>query len=346
MSGNGNHDSAQAPRSGNARRRGDGGERAMVPPAQPRSYYGKPVVKQPVWTWEIPVYFFVGGTAGAAAPLAHAAEVAGHDRLALRASLIALGGALVSPALLISDLGRPARFLNMLRMLKITSPMSIGSWILAGFAPAAGVAAGRQVLGVLPRAGGAAQVGTTLLGPYLSTYTAALVANTAIPVWHEARHQLPFVFAGSSMASAGGAAAIATPTSEAGPARALAIGGAALSLGATWAMERRLGALGEPYHRGEAGRFARLAKGLAGTGATVVAIAGRRRAGAAAGGALLLAGSACERWAIYKAGFASAQDPRYTVGPQRERADAARVRRDEAAERQPAQARTPHASGS
>jgi Polysulphide reductase, NrfD len=314
----------QQARSEAGRRRKSGGERAMVPPAEPRSYYGRPVIKAPVWTWEIPVYFFVGGMAGASAPLAHAAELAGHEELARKASLVALGGALVSPVLLISDLGRPERFLNMLRMVKPTSPMSMGSWILAGFGPAAALAAARQVLGVLPGPGRAAQLGATALGPYLSTYTAALVANTAVPAWHEARHQLPFVFAGSSMASAGGAAAALTPSREAGPARALAVGGAALSLGATMAMERRLGDLGEPYHQGTAGRFAKLAKGLTAAGAVVMAAAGRRRAGAIAGGALLLAGSAAERWAIYKAGFQSAQDPKYTVGPQRERAEGAR----------------------
>lgn len=304
------------------RRRGRGAERAMVPPAEPRSYYGRPVIKQPVWTWEIPAYFFIGGMAGASAPLAHAAELAGHEELARTASVIALGGALVSPVLLVSDLGRPARFLNMLRMVKPTSPMSLGSWILAGFGPATAVAAARHVLGVLPGVGRVGQVGATALGPYLSTYTAALVANTSVPAWHEARHQLPFVFAGSSMASAGGAAAALTSSRESGPARALAVGGAALSLSATVAMERRLGGVGEPYHEGTAGRFAKLAKGFTVAGAAVMAAAGRKRASAVAGGALLLAGSACERWAIYKAGFQSAEDPTYTIGPQRERAGA------------------------
>src|SRR5204862_3440317 len=96
------------------------------------SYYGRPILKEPVWTPEIPIYFFAGGMAGAAAAAAWLAEIRGNDDLARRAWLVALGGATASPALLISDLGRPARFLNMLRMFKVTSPMSVGSWILAG----------------------------------------------------------------------------------------------------------------------------------------------------------------------------------------------------------------------
>lgn len=87
-------------------------------------------------------------------------------------------------------------------------------------------------------------------------------------------------------------------------------------------MERRLGDLAEPYHRGAAGRYARLAKGLSTAGAVVIATGRGRRGGTAAGGAMVLAGAVLERWAVFKAGFQSALDPRYTVDPQRARADA------------------------
>jgi hypothetical protein len=128
------------------------------------------------------------------------------------------------------------------------------------------------------------------------------------------------VFAGSAAASAGAAAILSTPAADAGPARRLAVAGAALELGAVQAMERRLGALGEPYHQGPAGRLARLAKGCTAAGAGLVVLGGRRRrAVTAAGAVLVLAGSACERWAVYKAGFQSARDPRYIVEPQRAR---------------------------
>jgi Polysulphide reductase, NrfD len=293
---------------------------AMVPEAEFRSYYGRPIIKEPVWTWEVPWYFFVGGVAGASAPLGLGARLAGNHRLATNAFAVSGVGVTLGVPLLVSDLGRPERFHHMLRMFKVTSPLSVGSWILAGIGPAAAGAAVSDRLGIFPRLGRAAEVVAGLLGPALATYTGVLVADTAVPVWHAAGRELPFVFAGSAAASAGAAATVLTPPAEAGPARRLTVIGALLELGAAQAMERRLGELGEPYHQGPAGRFARLAKAATATGATLVGLGGRRRRGvAAAGAALVLAGSVCERWAVYKAGFQSARDPKYVVGPQRER---------------------------
>src|SRR5919202_4139025 len=111
------------------------GEVRMAPEEDVRSYYGRPVIKEPVWEWEIPWYFFAGGLAGASAGLSLVARLAGNERLARRALLAALGGATVSPVLLISDLGKPDRFYNMLRVFKPTSPMSMGTWILTSFGP-------------------------------------------------------------------------------------------------------------------------------------------------------------------------------------------------------------------
>jgi hypothetical protein len=300
----------------------DGGPK--VPAAVPRSYYGQPVLKRPVWTWEVPVYFFVGGMAGASAPLALAASVQGNRRLARAASAVAVGGAAVSPALLIADLGRPERFLNMLRVFKPTSPMSVGSWILAGFGPLVGLGAARELLGILPRVGRAGQIGSAVLGPGLATYTGALLANTAVPAWHEAGRELPFVFAGSSLASAAGAALLLTRPADAGIPRRMGVAGAVLSLGASAQMEHRLGELGAPYREGgAAGRAARAAKMLTAAGGLLVAArarAGRRRP--VVGALALVGGSALERWAIFRAGVASAGDPAATVGPQRARRDA------------------------
>ena len=297
------------------------GEVRMVPEEEVRNYYGRAVLKEPTWKPEIPWYFFAGGLAGASSGLALVARLAGNERLARRALLAALGGATVSPVLLISDLGRPDRFYNMLRVFKPTSPMSMGTWILTSFGPSAGIAAVSDLLGVFPRLGRFAEVISALLGPALSTYTAVLVADTSIPVWHEARGELPFVFAASSAASAGACAAILTPIRDAGPARRLAVGGALLELWAVEAMKRRLGKfLAEPYHQGEAGRYDKLAKAFSGLGAAVMGFAGRkRRSAAVAGGALILAGAAFERWSVFRAGFQSARDPKYTVMPQRER---------------------------
>jgi polysulfide reductase-like protein len=292
----------------------------MVAPAQPRSYYGQPVLASPVWSKEIALYFWVGGLAGASAPLALVAGVRGDEQLARRAQAVALAGAVISPALLIKDLGQPKRFLHMLRVFKVTSPMSVGSWILSAFGVAVTAGAARELLGRMPRVGRAGQVVTLVLGPGLSTYTAALIANTAVPVWHDASGELPFLFAASSLASAGGAGVALTPVTHACAARRAAIAGGALELVLTELMERRLGVVvGRVYHEGRPQTLARGAKTLTALGAATVALRGRSRGYAIVGGSALLVGSLLERWAIFEAGTASAEDPEYTVAPQRER---------------------------
>src|SRR5215213_5895582 len=130
-----------------------------------RSYYGRPVLKEPVWTWKIPWYFFTGGLAGASSNLAAVARLFGNERLARRALLSALVGAAVSPVLLISDLGQPERFYNMLMVFKPTSPMNVGTWLLTAFGSAIGVAASSDVLGVFPRLGRSSEGVAALLGP-------------------------------------------------------------------------------------------------------------------------------------------------------------------------------------
>jgi formate-dependent nitrite reductase membrane component NrfD len=313
--------SATAARTPGARSRGRG-EQRMVPPARPDSYYGRPILKEPVWTWEIPLYFFSGGLAGASAALGFGAGLAGNDVLARRAWAAAFGGIAASPALLVSDLGRPKRFLNMLRVFKPTSPMSMGSWLLSASGAAIGVAASHEILGWFPpRVGRTAGAAAALLGLPLTSYTAALVANTAVPVWHEARHELPFMFGGSAMASAGAVASMLTPASHAGPARRLTLAGAIVEGTASQVMQRRLGDLAAPYHSGTCGRLSRVAKTLTAAGALATCFGGRRdRRVRLAGGAAAVAGAALERWAVFRAGFQSARDPKYTVEPQLERA--------------------------
>jgi hypothetical protein len=291
----------------------------MVPRAEPRSYYGRPVIKPPVWKPEIPWYLFVGGLTGASAMLAWTADATGNRTLGRNAGLIRLAGGTVSPVLLITDLGVPARFFNMLRVFKVTSPMNVGSWILAATGTTAAGATAHELFGVLPRAGRVARALSAIFGLPLATYPAALLANTAIPVWHEGRRELPFVFAGSSAASAGAAAAIVTPAREAAPARRLAVLGVIVEGLSTQLMQRRLGELAEPYRQGEAGTYAKLARGFSVLGAAVMAARGRGRAGALAGGAMILGGSVLTRWTIFKAGVQSAKDPKYTVALQRRR---------------------------
>ena len=285
------------------------------------SYYGQPVIKQPVWTWEIPCYFFTGGLAGASAGLAYAAHVRGDESLERRAWAISLGAVTLSPLLLISDLGKPARFLNMLRMFKVTSPMSVGSWILSASAPAIAVSCADSLLGLRMPIARLTRPVAALLGMPLSTYTAALIGNTAVPAWHEARRELPFLFAAGSAASAGGLACALSPFEHSATARRLALAGGVGELVATRAVERRAGGLAEAYERGAAGRLARLAKAATAAGTAAILLAGARRSRAATvGGGLALAGGALlERWSVFRGGFQSAADPRQVIDPQRER---------------------------
>ena len=293
---------------------------AMVPEAELRTYYDQPVIRRPVWTWEIPWYFFAGGLAGASASLALAARATDRPDLARVLETAAAAGAMASPILLMADLGRPERFYNMLRVFKPSSPMSVGSWVLAVFAPAAVGTAVLDRLGWFPPLRAIAGTTAAVLGPVIATYTAVLFADTAVPVWHEAHRELPVVFAGSALASAGAAAVIGLPTGFAGPARRAVVAGAAAELGAVAAMERALGPLAAPYRTDRAGRFARAAKAFTAGGATLVVTLGRSRRWAAIGGGLaVLAGSVCERWAVFTAGQQSASDPRATTGPQRAR---------------------------
>jgi len=282
-----------------------------------QSYYGRPIVKEPVWKGEIPTYFFTGGIAGGSAVLHGLARVTGNDRLARTTLVVGAAAEAVSPLLLISDLGRPERFLNMLRVFKVTSPMSVGTWILVASSSSATGAAALEAFGVLRPLKWLAELTWFTTGAPLATYTGALVANTAIPVWSEARAELPWVFGAGACASAGAAATLFAPG---GPARRAAIAGAVAELGLMQAMEKRLGLVGEVYKQGESGRFARISKACTAAGAGLLAWRGREsRAAAAAGGALVLAGSLALRWSVFKAGFQSARDPRYTVEPQKER---------------------------
>jgi hypothetical protein len=280
-------------------------------------YYGKPIIKPPVWKREIAWYLFTGGLAGGSSVLALAARLSGTGRLARSATVIAAGGLTVSPALLVKDLGRPERFLNMFRVFKRSSPMNVGSWLLSFAGTAAGLAAVCELTGRAPRVRTAAQVAAGVLGPPVATYTGVLIADTAVPVWHEARRELPLLFASGAAASAGAAAVLCTPAGAAGPARRMMVAGAAGELANAWLMERRLGLLAEPYRQGRAGRYARLAKTTTAAGAALAIAARRRRAPSRIAAGLILGGAIAERFAIFRAGFQSAEDPRHVIRSQR-----------------------------
>jgi formate-dependent nitrite reductase membrane component NrfD len=285
-----------------------------------RSYYGRPIVKEPTWTWEIPTYFFTGGLAGASAVLSSAARLAGNQKLARKALYLGAAADLVSPVLLISDLGRPERFHHMLRVVKVTSPMNLGSWVLLVSGGASTTAAALQLLDKWRPVRIAASIVAALAGPPLATYTGVLVADTAVPVWHDGRHELPWIFGASAAASAGAAAAMLVQPRDARPARRVAVAGVLAEGVLMQAMELRLGTVGEVYHQGAAGKLSWAAKGLSVAGAALLAKRGRKsRTSAVVGGALVCAGELCLRWSVFKAGFQSARDPKYVVESQRRR---------------------------
>jgi DMSO reductase anchor subunit len=318
---------APAPAAGASRwRRRRRAEQPMVPKATFSSYYGRPVLKPPVWeARDIAGYLFLGGLAGGSSLLAAGADLTGRTELGRVAKAGALGAITLSFATLVHDLGRPARVLNMLRVFKITSPMSIGTWLLSGYGPAAGLAAASAFTGRVPRLGAAATAGTALAGPVVAAYTAALVSDTAVPAWHEAYREMPFVFTGSAAMAAGGLGLLAAPTAESGPARNLALAGQVMEMLAFERMTRRLGMVAEPYHRGRGGAYIRVGQVLGALGATGAVLspavpAGRaRRVVAAVSGAALMGASVATRWGVFHAGMASARDPKYTVVPQRQR---------------------------
>jgi formate-dependent nitrite reductase membrane component NrfD len=270
-----------------------------------------------VWKWYVPTYFFTGGLAGGSVLLAAGARLTGDHRLARRCLVSASAATAVSGALLVADLGKPERFLNMLRVAKVTSPMSVGTWVLSAFGSATTVATASELLGVAEPLGRVAEVAAAVLAPVMATYTSVLVADTAIPAWHDARHELPFVFAGGAAASAGALAVLLNDGT--GAARRLAVGGAVLELAAVKTLEHRLGEVGDAYRRGRAGVLNKVSAASTLAGVAAMVLGARRRPARVVGSLLLLTGAATERFAVFHAGIESADDPTFTVEQQRRR---------------------------
>jgi formate-dependent nitrite reductase membrane component NrfD len=312
---------------------GDGHrEQLAVPRAEFQSYYGRAVLKSPVWEWKVPAYLFTGGLSAGSAMLAAGADLTGCPALRRAGRLGALASLAVSSVLLVADLGRPERFHHMLRVAKPSSPMSVGTWILAAYSPGAGLGAMAELMPrrlrrtlpgrLLERAARPAGLSAAVFAPGVASYTAVLLSQTAVPAWNEAHPYLPFVFTGSAAASGGGLGLLLTPVDQAGPARRFALAGAALEVGASRLMEHRLGLSGEAYASEPARTMRAWSEYLTLGGAAGTALAGRNRVAAAVAGLALLAGSALQRFGVFAAGVTSTKDPKYVVVPQRERLNA------------------------
>ncbi len=292
---------------------------APFPMASPETgYYGINLLKEPQWSWEIPPYFFVGGAAGSAAVIGAIAHWTGRDeKLARDCRLLAAGGAIVSSALLISDLGRPERFLAMLRVFKPQSPMSVGAWTLAAFGSFSGAAAFAQIAAErfgLPirMLGNIAEVFSAAAGLPFSNYTGVLIGATAIPVWNEHVGSLPTHFGMSGLNSAVG---ILELMGHDNPAlNTLGIGAAAIESMEGVNIEISKKAAAEPLKRGTSGFITRLGGVLSGPvplGLRIAAaFAGSRQSKELRKAAAIssVAGSMLTRIAWMHAGHVSARD--------------------------------------
>jgi hypothetical protein len=172
-------------------------------------YYQQPLLKGPQWTPLVPLYFFVCGALGVIGSLADL--LSGDRELAPRARWMAVSGAAVPSVLLIADLGRPSRFLNMLRVFKPQSAMSMGSWVLSAFSTFAGISACADLLALrfgngiaLRTLRGIGRFGSVLFGMPFHNYTGVLIGASVIPVWNNRIRSLPREFGMSGLQSAVG----------------------------------------------------------------------------------------------------------------------------------------------
>jgi formate-dependent nitrite reductase membrane component NrfD len=305
------------------------------------TYYGLPMIKRPAWRWYIPFYLFIGGLAGGAALIGGLADLFGGERhraTVRRARWIALISALVSPALLIADLGRPTRFHHMLRVVKITSPLSVGTWILSAFGLTSGMLAARQAaeddfilrrqswLGRLARGvpSGPFAAVHALLGLCLGGYTGVLIATTTVPLWAAAGLLLGPLFLATAVAS--GASALALLAAIRGSAdddltreqvEQVATVASAAQLGLSLARETMVPQkIARPLRGGTWGtvyRFSAVGAGMLGPLALRLPaqVRGHRvgRAISATASTFSLVGALSERFALVEAGKASAEDP-------------------------------------
>ena len=295
------------------------------------TYYERPVLKEPVWIWAVPAYFYAGGVAGASAVLGETAEALGGEdvsELVRRCRWFSAAGGGIGTALLIYDLGRPERFLHMLRVFRPSSPMSLGSWALAAAAPVFAASALLPHAGErLARVGNAAGKLAGVLGLPLTAYTAVLLTNTAVPAWHEARRSMPFLFVSSAVSGATSLFSFfdLNEREEEIVRRFSIVGGVAETV-AAMALDRevaKIDAVAQPYKQGLSGSLWKAAKNLSTTSLVLSALPGTGPVKRYADGIIGTASALLTRFAVFHAGKASTRDPRATFAAPRAGAGAA-----------------------
>ncbi len=311
-------------------------ENFPAPPAgegQGGGYYDYPVVRRPVWTWEVPTYFWLGGMAAGAYVTASLAQNFGSDedrRVAAGGFYVAAAALAPCAPLLIADLGRPERFHHMLRVFKPLSPMNLGAWTLAGFTPiavaraashAAGIGLLRGPLGALARLVPTrlAELSGCVLGLTLAGYSGVLLAATNIPLWAKSK-LLGGLFMASALAS--GSAAVTLQAAQRGVPDAtlhrLAMLESAASIGEMAMLTGYLVQSGKTARPLTSGRFAApFWLGAVGGGTLFPFLLhqfarrgnGRSRRSLSSVAAMCtIAGALALRWSIFEAGKVSSED--------------------------------------
>lgn len=284
--------------------------------AREPAYYGQPILKEPTWSNDIPVYFFTGGLAGGAALLSFAARLRSERALERTLDVTTVAAVGLSAYCLIHDLGRPKRFVNMLRVFKPTSPMSMGTYIFSAFSLNVAVGFALNILGVAPALVGVAKGTAALLGPALATYTGVLVSDTAVPAWHDARKTLPLLFASGAAVSAAGAGLMFGPTAPA-LSRTLALIAGPAEIAALERLHTELGPeQSRAYKTHVAKAYSSSARALTIAGSAIALVAGRNGIFRRVAGACLLTGALLERFAVMEAGRNATRDPRYVLAQQ------------------------------
>jgi formate-dependent nitrite reductase membrane component NrfD len=297
------------------------------------TYYDRPMLKEPVWSWAIPAYYYVGGLTGASLALGAATQIGNtgeRETLIRRCHLVGFVGATVSAGLLIYDLGRPMRFLYMLRVFRPTSPMNVGAWILSiTGATATGAVLFRRGRGWVAKIGTFLGYVSGVAGLALATYTGVLVAGSAVPLWQESRKALPVLFGASAVASAGCFFDLFVENAEERRiTNAFGTVGRMAEISASLAMEKQASAVervGLPLKRGWSGFLWKAATVC--TAASLVATfkPHQTKTTRITAGVLGTLGSLVMRFTVQHAGVLSARDARASFYQQRAGRGAAEV---------------------
>ncbi|HEV3152395.1 MAG TPA: NrfD/PsrC family molybdoenzyme membrane anchor subunit [Candidatus Baltobacteraceae bacterium] len=175
-----------------------------------KSYFNRPLLKKPHWEWEVVTYLFLGGVMGGSGMLAALAQRSEDEPLERTSRYLSLALSVAAPAVLISHLGRPERFLHMLRIVKLRSPMSMGVWGLVAYGTFSGFNAIAQLArdGILPRWIARLEPAPltvtmqALFGAFTAGYTGVLLSATAIPLWAKGKYHIPAMSVCSAVAGA------------------------------------------------------------------------------------------------------------------------------------------------